>query len=63
MAINNTKAFIRSEENREAVGAGQGISAFDASIILAIAFCKSKEEVIMDLIKDNGHHDSPLGSS
>lgn len=49
MAINNTATFIRSESNRlpddEFV-----VNAFTASIVLAAAFCKIREEVLNDLL-------------
>ena len=50
MCVVNAAAYLRGDENREAVEDGQGISAFTASTILSAAFCKDKEEVLADLI-------------
>lgn len=51
-AIANTAAFIRSKENKHNVehNPEQAINAFTASSVLAIAFGKTKEDVIMDLM-------------
>lgn len=51
MAINNTARFIQSPKNRDTGSEDPTINAFDASIILAIAFCKNKEEVLADLLR------------
>lgn len=48
MAINNTARYLRSPDNRR--GDDFHLDAFKASEVLAIAFCKAKEEVIADLI-------------
>ena len=56
MCINNVAAYIRSDDNRAHLEQHgrmvevQALTAFEASAVLAIAFCKSKEEVIADLI-------------
>jgi len=47
MAINNVSSFIRSVENKISV---LPITAFQCSEVLAIAFCKNKEEVVNDII-------------
>lgn len=49
MAVNNTAAFIRSPANRS-TNDEFVFDAFTASIVLAAAFCKMKEEVLADLI-------------
>ena len=49
MAVTNTAAFIRSPENREKTEEVV-FDAFTASVVLAVAFCKAKEEVLMDLV-------------
>jgi hypothetical protein len=50
MAINNVARYIRSGDNRQAVHEGDGLDAFKASTTLAVAFCKSKEEVLEDIL-------------
>jgi len=50
MAIVNVAKFIRSDENEKAKLTGNNIDAFRASEILAIAFCKDKSEVIVDIM-------------
>lgn len=51
MVINNVAGFIGSPQNRAAIENGEGLSAFTASLVIGIAFCKAKEEVVCDLIK------------
>ena len=49
MAINNMARKIRSQsEDQE-----PRLNAFDASIYLAVAFCKLPEDVIADIISVN----------
>jgi len=48
MAVNNTARYIRSPANRR--GEEFHLDAFKASEVLAIAFCKLKEDVILDLL-------------
>lgn len=52
MAINNTAAFIRGPANHTRVKGEDGfeLDAFTASLVLAAAFCKLKEDVLADLI-------------
>lgn len=52
MAVNNIAAHIRSAKNKVAVlnEPAEAITAITASEILAIAFCKSKEDVIFDIL-------------
>jgi hypothetical protein len=50
MCIKNVARTIRKQSTSDIVS-GNSINVFQASEILAIAFCKSKEEVIDDLIK------------
>lgn len=58
MAINNTAAYLGSPANRR--GAEEyHLNAFQASEVLAIAFCKAKEEVIDDLIRARTPKDTP----
>lgn len=47
MCINNIARYIQE------LGENSNITAFDASEILAIAFCKSIEDVLADLIAYN----------
>lgn len=49
MAINNVANYIRSLDNRDRHG-DCNIDAFQASEILAIAFCKLKEDVLADIV-------------
>ena len=49
MAVNNVARAIRAQRKSD-VEAGDGINAFDASVYLAMAFCKFKEEVIADIV-------------
>jgi hypothetical protein len=52
-AIDNMKAYIRSDANRKLVDNNQGgLSAFAAGDVLAIAFGKTTGEVVADLIRD-----------
>ena len=52
MAINNVAAYISGPENMAALSRGDGtaMDAFTASSVLSAAFCKAKEEVIMDIV-------------
>ncbi len=52
MAINNTAAFIRSPANRKVMKGLEEyeLDAFTASVVLAAAFCKLKEEVMADIL-------------
>jgi hypothetical protein len=54
MAINNIVVKMNSKENKMLIdlfpNSRDIIDAFKASDILSICFCKSKEEVIMDII-------------
>ncbi len=57
MAVNNVAREIR--ENAKANlnrpnNLAKGPNAFDASFYLGLAFCKPKEEVIMDIIQASG---------
>lgn len=47
-AIENTKNYIRSEENQKDFT----VNVFNASFVLAIAFMKDKDEVLQDLLND-----------
>ena len=58
MAINNTARYLRSPENRRG-NDDFHLDAFTASEVLAIAFCKAKEEVVADLIHAKLPTDSP----
>jgi len=49
MCIANIAIFLRSSENQKNQETGQGLDAFAASHVIAIAFCKIKEEVIFDI--------------
>lgn len=51
-AINNIKAHLRSEENQKLVNRldPAAMNAFAAAPVLAVAFMKSQEEVLNDLI-------------
>lgn len=52
-AINNMKAYIRSDANQKLASQGlKSMTAFDAADVLAIAFMKTNGEVIADLIRD-----------
>jgi hypothetical protein len=50
MLVNNVAMGILSEENQREVNIGKGITAFQASEVLALALCKNKEEIIQDII-------------
>ena len=50
MLITNTAAYIRGEKNKKQKLTGNGIDAFMASSVLAIALAMDKETVIKDLI-------------
>lgn len=52
MCINNVSNYIINQPRKD-VENNEGIDAFEASTILAIAFCKTKEEVIGDIIRNN----------
>jgi len=45
MAINNTAEYVRTHKG--------SIDAFTASTVLAVAFCKSKEETFEDMMNAN----------
>jgi hypothetical protein len=47
MCINNIVEYIIDNPPAEEAG---NVNAFTASTIIAIAFCKSKEEVISDIL-------------
>ena len=49
MCINNVARFIRSAKNMSCDD-GVPLNAFEASETLAVAFCKSKEEVLADIL-------------
>jgi hypothetical protein len=51
-AINNTKAFLRGDENRRLVEKGdpEALDAFKAAKVLAAAFMKDRNEVLAALI-------------
>ena len=49
VAINNVARFIRSAHNYDDDGAY--LDGYTASKVLAIAFCKSKEEVLADILR------------
>jgi hypothetical protein len=50
MCINNTARHI----NGHALFPHDTVDAFSASTVLAVAFCKSKEDVVSDLIVASG---------
>ena len=50
LAINNMKAYIRSEQNQKDTLEGKQIDAFTAARIIAVAFMKDQDEVMFDLI-------------
>lgn len=50
MCINNVAAAIRAQKPDDS-DPEPTLNAFRASEILAVAFCKSKEEVMADLLK------------
>lgn len=49
MCINNIALYIRHTKD----GSIPSINAFDCSEVIAIAFCKFKEEVLADIIRAN----------
>ena len=51
MAVTNVAKFIRDPRRNKSEGLEGGIvNAYEASSILAIAFCKRKEEVLADIL-------------
>jgi hypothetical protein len=53
MAINNVARYIRAH-GADGHEPTEVVTAFEASTILSIAFCKSKEEVISDILRVGG---------
>lgn len=52
MAVNNVARFIKSQKpDDNDFGCMHVITAFDASVILAAAFCKSQDEVLIDIYR------------
>ena len=51
MAVNNTALYIRSQVIKDG---GDTLDAFTASVVLAVAFCKTKEEVLADILSVGG---------
>ena len=49
-AVLNVQQYIRSPENAANVNAGEGLNAFEASRVLAIAFNKQHKDVLVDVI-------------
>lgn len=50
-ALDNTKAYIKSEQNQKDTITGQQLDAFTAARVLAIAMMKDQNEVLVDLLK------------
>lgn len=50
MLINNAKNYLRNTSESD-IDKGQNINAFQISEVLSICLCKSKEEIVVDLIK------------
>lgn len=54
MCINNiARHIVNNPANENGDNSESHITAFEASYILSIAFCKAKEEIIMDIVKAN----------
>jgi hypothetical protein len=53
MAVNNVAAYIKGPENAAAAARNDGsaMTAFEASAVLGVAFCKAKEEVMGDILR------------
>jgi hypothetical protein len=48
VAITNVARYIRSRRNFDEDGAG--LDGYTASMVLSIAFCKAKEEILADIL-------------
>jgi hypothetical protein len=61
MCVNNIAHHIRSKSeggfstgSDDAEGESPDMDAFTASSVLSVAFCKAKEDVILDIMKATG---------
>jgi hypothetical protein len=50
VAINNTARYIRSARNMHCLDGGV-LDGYTASMVLSVAFCKAKEEVLADILR------------